>query len=646
MNAAAETTRSSWPGLTALSVAVLLVIASGARAADLDLSLTLDPDTGRASVAAVIGVAADHFSLAADLGAAGVTIDGKAVRPDGSGRYALTKPQAEIRYSFALPRFAAARDIGFIDPAGSLLLGSGWYPDWGAETISYAIRLDLPATQRGLAPGTLIEESTVGGRYVARYDFTHPARDITVVAGPLEIGESKPDGLRIRTYFPPELQTLAARFRDRTASYIERYARLIGPYPQQGFAVVSGPAPVGFGFASFTLLARAILPLPFVLERSLGHEVLHAWWGNGVQVDYEHGNWCEALTVFMADYAFAEEEGAAVAREMRRRWLADFAGMPANQDAPITAFRQKGYEATEIVGYNKGVMLFLMLRDLIGETAFHEAVRALWRDWQDRRAGWADLEAEFARAAGRDLSGFFAQWLTRSGAPQLVLEAPERSPDGISFTLRQEGQAYALRLPVRLESAAGSETRLVEIDGASRRIFLPTSAAVTRFAIDPDYRIFRRLGLQEVAPTIRRMITAERAVAIGAGAAPDLAQRALAAIVERPGSAGELGPAMIARRPLLIAALADQLPALLAAIGLPPRPAAVPNQGTAQVWAARYGGDVPLLVLSARDAASLAAMLPAIRHYGGESWLAFDGARVIARGTLPPAAEPLAFTFE
>ena len=42
-------------------------------------------------------------------------------------------------------------------------------------------------------------------------------------------------------------------------------------------------------------------------ERSLAHEVLHAWWGNAVAVDYERGNWSEALTTFMADYALAEE---------------------------------------------------------------------------------------------------------------------------------------------------------------------------------------------------------------------------------------------------------------------------------------------------------------------------------------------------
>ena len=59
-----------------------------------------------------------------------------------------------------------------------------------------------------------------------------------------------------------------------------------------------------------------MLRLPFIRASSLGHEVLHNWWGNGVLVDYARGNWSEGLTTFMADYAYKSEESAAAAREM------------------------------------------------------------------------------------------------------------------------------------------------------------------------------------------------------------------------------------------------------------------------------------------------------------------------------------------
>jgi hypothetical protein len=627
----------------------LALASTASRAADLDLALTIEPATGRASVMAVIEAPAESFTLAPELKAEGLTLDGRSVRPDATGHVALPVGRyPEIRYSFALPRLDAASDIGFIEPQGSLLLGSGWFPDWGEESFSYEVRLDVPAPQRAIAPGRLMEESVSAGRYAAHYQFDRPARDITIVAGPLEIGETMRDRLRLRTYFPAALASLGQKFRDRTGAYLARYSALIGPYPHDGFSVVAGPAPVGFGFPTFTLLSSQILALPFVLDRSLGHEVLHGWWGNGVAVDYQHGNWSEALTVFMADYAFAEEDSNEAAREMRRRWLADFAGLPADQDTPVAEFRSKGAEATQIVGYNKGAMVFVMLRDEIGAPAFTQALRNFWRDFQFRRAGWDDLRAAFEAASGSDLRPFFAQWIARAGAPVLALESAERQKEGVALTLRQDGTPYALRLPVRLATASGSETRTIALDGARQTIFLASSEPVTELAIDPDYRVFRRLAPSEVAPTIRRMIVAERTAPVAAGprTSNELATRAAKQIVERPGAVTALATAVAAHRPILLVGLAGEIAPALDGAGLPTRPDAVPSVGSGQLWAARYAGEVPLLVLEARDEAALAAMLPAIRHYGGESFLAFEGARVIAHGVLPPKASPLVARFE
>src|SRR5665647_2196735 len=107
---------------------------------------------------------------------------------------------------------------------------------------------------------------------------------------------------------------------------------------------------------------RSILPLPFMQERSLAHEVPQAWWGHGVAVDYERGNWSEALTTFMADYALAEESGEAAAREMRRRWLADFTTLPAEQARPVRDFVARDHAASQVIGYNKGAVSYTHLR--------------------------------------------------------------------------------------------------------------------------------------------------------------------------------------------------------------------------------------------------------------------------------------------
>jgi len=49
--------------------------------------------------------------------------------------------------------------------------------------------------------------------------------------------------------------------------------------------------------------------LPFITETSLGHEVLHQWFGNALGVDDEQGNWCEGLATYLADHWYEEQKG-------------------------------------------------------------------------------------------------------------------------------------------------------------------------------------------------------------------------------------------------------------------------------------------------------------------------------------------------
>lgn len=89
--------------------------------------------------------------------------------------------------------------------------------------------------------------------------------------------------------------------------------------------VVASPLPTGFGMPKLTYLGADVLRLPFIRKTSLGHEILHNWWRNGVYVDYTRGNWSEGLTTFMADYAYKEDESAAAASRLPpilRQWIA------------------------------------------------------------------------------------------------------------------------------------------------------------------------------------------------------------------------------------------------------------------------------------------------------------------------------------
>ena len=147
--------------------------------------------------------------------------------------------------------------------------------------------------------------------------------------------------------------------------------------------------------------------------------MLHNWWGNGVYPDYAQGNWSEGLTTFMADYAYKERESQEAAREMRRGWLRDFAALAPGQDAPLTAFTSRTHGATQIVGYNKAAMVFLMLRDLLGQDDLRSRASYILERATLPHRILGGFAAAFETASGRDLGPFFDQWLTRAGAPVL-----------------------------------------------------------------------------------------------------------------------------------------------------------------------------------------------------------------------------------
>jgi hypothetical protein len=507
----------------------------------------------------------------------------------------------------------------------------------------------LPAGQKGLVAGDLVKESDTAEGYRAEFVFADPADGIDLMAGPYTVGEREcklPGGrnIRVRTWFHAEIAGLSSGYLDDSTRYIERYSRLIGDYPFAMFSVVSSPTPTGFGMPSLTYLGRDVLKLPFIRATSLGHEVLHNWWGNGVYPEWARGNWSEGLTTFLADYAYKEDEGEESAREMRLGWLRDYVAVPAGEESALRDFTSRRHGISSIVGYNKAAMVFLMLRDEIGRAAFERGLRLLWKRKRFQTAAWADLEAAFAEAAGRSLAEFFRQWVDRPGALEISLKSAERTGDTLTLHLSRSGD-YALSVPLRLTFADRTEMRVARLRAGELRIPLKVAGAVQSVELDPDYRLWRRVDPALLPSILREVFVAPKASVVMASDDAELRAAALALSAQlldaKPTSVGATLPT---NDPVLILGLTHELDTWLSRQGLPPRPDSVAGRGSAQVWAGRDGRGRPYVVVSARDDASLKALERGLPHYGRQSWLVFEGPRVTEKGIGAPRPAAVAVT--
>ena len=162
-------------------------------------------------------------------------------------------------------------------------------------------------------------------------------------------------------------------------------------------------------------------------------------------------------------------------------------------------------------------------------------------------------------------------------------------------------------------------------------------------ALDPDLRLFRRL-LPGEAPPILRQAMVDRTVATillpesgEARATAEMLATKLQNRTPRIISATNGLPAVST----LVIGLHEQVDAWLARRQLPARPEIVQGKGSAQAWTVNRADGVTLTLVSARDAVALAALVRPLPHYGRQSYVIFDGAKMIERGTWPMRVQVL-----
>ncbi|MCP1609560.1 hypothetical protein J2848_001207 [Azospirillum lipoferum] len=636
--------------LALAGVALALGVGAPILAAPLhhDIDLTLDPAAGRMEAVDRLTLPAGAQSLQLDpaLAVQEVRAGDRVIPVDRRGeRLRLVVPEGggavTIRYGGRLPGFAAGTGLA-LDGEGAFLPGlSGWLPDPAIaveESPTWRLSVRVPAPYVAVATGRLVEEGRETAGYRAVFEEDRSVEEPSVFAGAWMIEERMAGKLRLRLYRHPEQSGLADGYLGLSEQAIADGATRIGVYPFHGFSIVSVPPPVGLGFPGLTAIGRAVLPLPFIRSQSLTHEIMHNWWGNGVRVG-EGGNWAEGLTTYMADYAAAQARGADAARAMRLDWLRDYAALPAERDRPLTEFLSKTHDASQIVGYGKAAMLFHMLEAEIGRDAFNTGIRTFWNGFAFRNAGWSDLRRSFEAASGRDLGGLFGQWVERRGAPMLTLVDARADGDGVLLTLRQEADAaYALTVPVRLETAAGVEDHTVRFDGRQASLRVPARASVQAVSVDPDFDLFRRLAPGEAPPILRDVTLrpgAERVMAAD-GDAAEAARTLAGRLMDGAGRQGGGGVA-----PLLLIGTDAAVERELERRGLPPVPAELAGRGSARVWVSRTADGRTTLVASGADAEALRALVRPLPHYGRQSWLVFEGDKAADRGVWTVGDSPL-----
>ncbi|MCI5168240.1 MAG: hypothetical protein D3903_19665, partial [Candidatus Electrothrix sp. GM3_4] len=259
-----------------------------------------------------------------------------------------------------------------------------------------------------------------------------------------------------------------------------------------------------------------------IKDISLGHEVLHSWFGNAIN-NNEGGNWCEGLTTLLADQTYAEEKGKGAAYR-KNQLLRYQAYVGQDNDVVMLDFQHGGdsqpmARTMRAIGYDKTSMLFHTLRQKIGEEHFFAALRQFYQGEKYSNANWSDLENTFAATSGRDLSLFFSQWLARTDIPAFTVEQVGMKQKGgnseISFHIVQQSKKpYRFRLPVAVKTRQETIGKTIMIEKADQEVIITVPSLPTELIIDPEYDLMRVLDNQERPPVWMQFMGAKQKTAV------------------------------------------------------------------------------------------------------------------------------------
>jgi aminopeptidase N len=385
-----------------------------------------------------------------------------------------------------------------------------WWPckqDLNDKIGSFDMYITCPDTYIGVSNG-LLQSSTTSGGFTTRH-FRHnypiPAYLISlnvtnyttynIQAG---LGTVESPFFPINNYLYPESNTASTRTAiDVTTPIMNVFETKFGPYPYRNEQY--GHVQFGWGGG----MEHATISSMGGWSRSLiAHELGHQWFGDKITCASWKDIWLnEGLTEYTAGIMVEELDGAA-----------SFVSWKSGKISSITssisgAVYLTDAEALDVnrifssrLSYNKGSMVTHMLRWVMGDANFFQALRNYLSD-SNLAYGYAftnNLKGHLEAVHGSSLSEFFNDWLYMQGYPTYTITARNWGAGQAKISVSQT-QSHAsvtyfeMPLEIRLTGAGGLTHNVVVSNTVNNQEFVvPVPFVVTGVQFDPNKHIISR----------------------------------------------------------------------------------------------------------------------------------------------------------
>ncbi len=379
------------------------------------------------------------------------------------------------------------------EPYGSFT----WWPckmglDDKADSVEITIK--NPDMYRAACIGMLQNEYSLGGYTYSRWKHRYPITAyligiaVTNYAVYSDFATTAYGTTEILNYVFPETLEQSKVITNAQIPVFQLFSELFGPYPFINERYGQTQTGMGGGMEHQTMTFAGGFN-----HHILSHELGHMWFGNKITTGSWTDIWLnEGFATYCTGLTYERMFNGFYWDKWKRETIAAICEEPDGSVIVADTININRIFSARL-SYHKAAIVLHMLRWVLGDSVFFEAVRNYLAD-PNLSYGFArtpDLIWHFENKAGKDLSGFVNDWLYGEGFPSYQLHWSQVTETEIKIQLFQSQSHPSVsffELPVPVKVLGSNRDTLVILDHAfsGQEFVLDVGFQVDSVAFDPD----------------------------------------------------------------------------------------------------------------------------------------------------------------
>jgi aminopeptidase N len=399
----------------------------------------------------------------------------------------------------------ADKRFAYIGPEGSYLFyAARWFPfhRYASDLASYEIHLTVPEglSLAGYSQSSVAPKPAKKGKVMYTLTSNEPVLPGSIaVANYITRQIPSPSGYKLEFFVKPGDESHIDRLSQPISKMMEVYSARLGPYAFGGrlqIAEIDDESLEYYSGPGTIFLAPRVLTnqASFDFTR-LAREVAYQWWGQAVPLKSFDDAWLSQGLAQYSSLLYRQETGSAIEYEqaisetMERALTFESATSIARAPAELYDLSPSYLS----IVYYKGAFVYQMLRNLLGDDKFFGILKTYYQNFKGKNAAIADFEALASQMAGRNMRGFFGEWVDSTGVPEFRVEyLTLRTREGkfkVRGMVKQNLDVFDMPVELLLRAEGATKTETISMKGTEAAFEITADTAPLEVIVDPNNKI-------------------------------------------------------------------------------------------------------------------------------------------------------------